>query len=108
MSLDVYLMEVRESEKVYWRNITHNLGQMARAAGIYYQLWRPDEIGVIKAAQLIEPLRQGLHLLRSQPDLFAKHNAENGWGTYEHFVPFVADYLAACEANPTAIVCVSR
>jgi hypothetical protein len=57
---------------------------------------------------LIEPLRAGLELLKSDPTRFEKHNSSNGWGMYAHFVPFVEQYLAACEENPDADVSVSR
>ena len=107
MSLDVYLEAVRPTE-VYWANITHNLGRMAEAAGIYKHLWRPEEIGITTANQLIEPLTTGLALLESDPPRFRQYNAENGWGTYEHFVPFVRKYLAACIENPDATIRVSR
>ena len=107
MSLDVYLTAVRETT-IYDSNITHNLSAMASDAGIYRHLWRPEELGITKAAQLIEPLRMGLLLLKSDPARFQKHNAPNGWGLYEHFVPFVENYLAACEENPDAAVRVSR
>jgi hypothetical protein len=107
MSLDVILSAVRETT-VYEANITHNLGAMANEAGIYQHLWRPEEIGITKAAQLIEPLRAGLALLKTEPQRFEKHNAPNGWGLYEHFVPFVENYLAACEEHPDAARHVSR
>ncbi len=97
-----------ETEEVYSANITHNLNQMADAAGIYQHLWRPDEIGVTTARELIEPLKKGLALLKSDPPRFEKYNATNGWGLYEHFVLFVEDYLEACKAHPDAIVRVSR
>jgi hypothetical protein len=103
MSLDVYLEEVRPTE-VYWRNITHNLVPMADKAGIYQHLWRPDEIGVRKASQLIEPLRKGLALLQDEPERFKRLNPDNGWGSYEGLVQFVDDYLKACIANPDATV----
>ena len=45
-----------ESDYVYSANITHNLTKMADEAGIYECLWRPEEIGITKAGQLIEPL----------------------------------------------------
>lgn len=107
MSLDVQLFATRRTE-VHWGNITHNVNKMADAAGIYMPLWRPDEIGVVHAGQLIEPLRAGLDLLKSDPDKFRAFNSPNGWGMYEHFVEFVAQYLAACEENPDAEVQVSR
>ncbi|MBK8772221.1 MAG: hypothetical protein IPM06_17610 [Rhizobiales bacterium] len=66
MSLSVRLSKVRETT-IYASKITHNLNKMASAAGIYKHLWRPEEIGITKAAQLIEPLREGLALLLSDP-----------------------------------------
>lgn len=97
-----------DSDAYYSSNITHNLGQMASAAGIYMHLWRPDELKINKAVDLIEPLRKGLALLKSDPKEFKKFNAPNGWGLYENFVPFVENYLKACEEHPEAIVRVSR
>lgn len=101
MSLDVTLTAVRPTE-VYWANITHNLGKMAEAAGIYYALWRPEEIGITHADQLTPLLEEGLSLLKSDPKKFEQFNSPNGWGMYEHFVPFVEKYLEACRENPDA------
>ena len=52
MSLDVTLTNADGAE-VYSANITHNLNRMAMEAGIYECLWRPDEHGITKAAQII-------------------------------------------------------
>jgi len=81
---------------------------MADAAGIYKELWRPDEIGITKASQLIEPLAKGLKLLRENPERFKEYNPENGWGTYEGLVDFVRSYLQACMENPDADVNAER
>ena len=125
MSLDVYLTGEttdvpcicrccehehtrKETAEFYSSNITHNLGKMAAAAGIYEACWRPEEIGVTKAKQLIPLLRAGLEKLRSNPAQYEKYNAPNGWGKYEHFVPWVAKYLAVCEEYPDADISVSR
>ena len=94
--------------EIYHANITHNLGQMAKAAGIYHVLWRPEEIGITTAGQLIELLREGLTKLEADPEKYEKFNASNGWGLYENFVPFVRKYLEACEKYPEATVHVSR
>ncbi len=96
------------SESVYSANITHNLGPMATAAGIYSHLWRPEEIGIETAGDLIAPLQEGLAKLKADPDEFAKYNSPNGWGMYEHFVPFVENYLNACMAYPAAKVDADR
>lgn len=107
MSLDVTLTAVRDTT-VYDANITHNLGRMAEAAGIYQHLWRPEELKITKASQLIAPLTIGLMVLKSDPAAFSRFNSENGWGMYEHFVPFVEGYLNACKENPDATVHASR
>lgn len=107
MSLDVTLTVVKPSA-VYSRNITHNLGAMADAAGIYKHLWRPEEIGITKASELIEPLTTGLEKLKSKAQDFQKFNAANGWGKYENLVAFVEDYLNACIENPDANVHADR
>lgn len=96
------------SNDVYSANITHNLNTMAEAAEIYQYLWRPDEIGIATASQLIEPLRIGLALLKSDPERFKQFNPRNGWGNYEALVCFVERYLEACEATPEARVAASR
>lgn len=104
----VVAAEAEVDTQVYSANITHNLGKMAAEAGIYEPLWRPDEIGVAKAHELIEPLTDGLAKLKAAPDHYRQFNSPNGWGLYEHFVPFVEDYLNACKRYPTANVRVWR
>ena len=99
MSLDVYLTDEAGNE-VYSRNITHNLSKMAIEAGIYECLWRPDEHGITHARQIIEPLAAGVTLLATQKRRFEKFNSANGWGLWEHFLPFCADYLQACKDHP--------
>jgi hypothetical protein len=125
MSLDVYLKsdlrkeivtchccghsrEEEVSDTLFDSNITHNLGRMAEAAGIYKHCWRPEEIGILKASQLIQPLEDGLQKLKSDPDAFKVYNASNGWGLYEHFVPWVEEYLKACKEYPDANVSAYR
>lgn len=108
MSLDVYLSCKCCGHSYYDRNITHNLNKMAMEAGIYQHLWRPEEIGITKAEQLIRPLTDGLALLKSDPERFEAFNAPNGWGMYPHLVAFVDDYLSACIDNPESFVRVSR
>lgn len=117
-----------ENEMVYNANITHNLGEMASEAGIYEALWRPHRLKegynipkddheaewefednqIIKASEIIEFLKRGLADLKARPEHFEKFNSPNGWGVYEHFVPFVEKYLEACKECLDAIVEVSR
>lgn len=114
MSLDVYL-EIdcdtggeEYTARLYNGNITHNLNRMAEAAGIYEELWRPNEIGITHAQQLIWPLGAGLEKLQADPEEYSKHNPSNGWGSYEGLVAFVTEYLEACKRYPKATVRVWR
>lgn len=120
MSLDVTLLRKRwisydegvthiiDDEVVYEGNITHNLGKMATDAGIYYALWRPEEINKTKAGELIDIIETGLNDMIARPYHYKMFDSPNGWGLYEHFVPFVQEYLDACKKYPDAIIEVSR
>lgn len=118
----------KEAEGLYCGNITHNLGKMADKAGIYEALWRPhrlkDNYNIPEgdydaeykfekenpscAREIIGKLALGLDLLKKEPEYFKKFNSPNGWGLYKHFVPFVDEYLEACEKYPDAKIVVSR
>jgi len=97
-----------DDEEVYAANITHNLNDMAEAAGIYMHLWRPEELGITKAAELIEPVETGLADIVARPSYYEQYNAKNGWGLYKNFVPWIAKYIEACKRHPEAIVSVFR
>lgn len=103
MSLDVYLTDAN-GVRLYQANITHNLGQMAKEAGIYSCLWRPEEHGMKYACNIIAPLSAGLALLATEKARFEAFNAPNGWGKWEHFVLFCAEYLQACRDDPDALI----
>jgi hypothetical protein len=89
---------------VYSSNITHNLGKMASQCDLYMPLWRPEEIGITHARQLIEPLKDGLAVLGEDRERLEEFSPENGWGDYDGFVEFVTEYLRACEQFPDAEV----
>jgi len=112
MSLDFYLEYEDEisGERVeaFSANITHNLSRMADEAGIYYCLWRPEEVGIKKANELIEPLTVAVKMMKDNPERFEAFNAKNGWGLYEHFLPWIEDVIWACKKYPNALVRASR
>ncbi len=111
MSLDFYLDLECESCGVGIHesfNITHNLGAMAREAGVYECLWYPEDNEYLTADNVIIALERGLDRLRTNPEKFKEFDAPNGWGTYKHFLPFVEEVLAACRKSPSASISVSR
>jgi len=107
MILDVYLTDA-EGQEVFSANITHNMGAMAREAGIYMHLWRPDELGITRAGDLIEPVAAGLALMASEPKRFKAFDPANKWGSWKVFVPWIAEYLEALRAWPESTVRVCR
>jgi hypothetical protein len=105
MSLDVYLYapDVDGNEVcVYTGNVTHNLGKMADAAGVYQPMWRPEEIPVTHARDLLPLLSDGLTALAETPIYFQTFNPANGWGSYDGLVRFVREYRDACHFHPSA------
>lgn len=116
-----------ENEMVYDANITHNLGKMSAQAGIYEALWRPYQLKAdyvpnddhhadyeyeqsvtTTASEIIPLLEKGLADLQARPEYFKTFDSPNGWGIYDHFVPFVEKYLEACKEYPDALVSVDR
>ena len=104
MSLDVYLL----GTSTFCANYTHNVGGMAEAAGIYKHVWRPEELDITKASELIEPLRGAIERMKADPNRFISLNPPNGWGSYDTFLPWLEQYLEACEEHPDATVRASR
>jgi hypothetical protein len=96
------------SDEVYYTNITHNLGTMARETVLYGVLWRPEQNGIVFAKDLIKPLEDGIRKMENDPERFKKYDATNNWGTYEQFLPWLRKLLNACEDNPDAKVDVCR
>lgn len=81
---------------------------MAGEAGIYEHLWRPEELGAKQAKDISEGVEEGLALMKSDPDRFKKFDSPNGWGLYDHFIPWVEKYLVALKEHPNAYIGVSR
>lgn len=115
MSLDIWMsmkVDTGGSEPYYLElfsaNITHNLGEMASAAGIYTALWHPYELTEDRsfptAGELIPLLENGLKKLKEDSSYYRQFDSPNGWGMYDNFVPFVEKVLNACKKHPKATV----
>ncbi len=117
MSLDIWLYDAPKCEKcghpglgaeVFSANITHNLSSMADAVDLYPCVWRPDEIGIKSAGEIIPKLSAGINILKSNPNHYRTYEPENGWGLYNDFIPWLERYLEACKQYPDATIRVSR
>ncbi len=109
MSLDLTL-----KQPVYEGNLTHNLGKMASACGLYNAMWRPyklfgyeddqEEHVYISADMIIESLEAGIKELKENPKKYKKLNPENGWGDYDGLLRVAEKYLNHCKVYPEAEV----
>ena len=106
MSLDFSLvydadfLGAKEDVEVVDLNITHNLGKMAKAAGVYDCLWRSGENDFEVAEQIIPILQSAIKDMEERPDYYKKFNHPSGWGDYDDFVPWLKDLLKSCENHP--------
>ena len=126
MSLSIYLLGPKRKEEcvcsacghkhtaikqetLFSCSITHNLRVMAQAVELYLPLWHLDECAHIKHAKDLVPiLSRGINVLKKDPTYYQKFDAENGWGTYNDFVPCLEALLEACNMFPKALIEVSR
>ena len=79
--------------------ITHNLYEMANAAGIK-GLWNPEAEGWKTAAEAVPHLDAAVKTMKERPELFDKFNAENGWGIREDLIDFVERVIVAFKEHP--------
>jgi hypothetical protein len=114
-----------KEEEVFGANITHNLGDMAKEAGIYEALWRPymlkesyvpiedyheelkyEDSVEVRAYEIIPIIEKGLEDMIARPKHYEKFNGSNGWGMYHNFVPWIEKYLKALKEFPESqVVC---
>ena len=102
--------EIEQAEDIYDNakladvNITHNLNKMADAVGLYEVLWKPDEIGITTASQMIPFLEKGIKKLKENPEKYKAFNAPNGYGKFEDFVRFCDSVLHWCNKYPDSVI----
>lgn len=116
-----------KEEELFDANITHNLVEMADKAGIYEACWRPYRLNAnykktdnynkemefedsveTKAKDILPLLEKGYADLKARPEYFKQFDSPNGWGLYDHFLPWVKNYMDACKKYPDAYIYVSR
>jgi hypothetical protein len=108
MSLDISLIQTKPTT-VWDCNITHNLAAMAKEAGLYEVMWRPETLFPTPIARnLIPRLQRGIKKLITDPDRFKILNPENGWGDYEGLLETAIALLVSCKTYPDAEIEVSR
>lgn len=77
---------------------------MAKAVGLYEVLWKPEEVGITTASQMIAPLEKAIDELVANPDKYKVFNPPNEYGSYEDFVSFCRLALDNCRKYPDAVI----
>lgn len=95
----------RSAETVCAVDITYNLAEMWRAAGLPFS---DENIEGMTGKDMGEALEEGLALLQADPERYKAFNPSNGWGTYEGLCDAVKQLLDACKQYPTATISCSR
>lgn len=121
MSLDIYLYQTEPcphcggeiiGDAIEYGgefNITHNLTKMADEAGIYYAIWRPEELfKVPKCKDVLDIIKEGYKKMLDDPERYKKFNPSNGWGNYSGFCEWIEKLISAYEENPEAVIRCSR
>ena len=94
--------------EVFESSITHNLTEMAEAAGLYLPLWRPEELGVKSAGDLIPYLVKGIRIMKKNKEGLLKYSPKNNWGSFDDLLDVASTYLTACRQFPRAEIYVDR
>lgn len=91
-------------EDCWWGNITHDLGEIASHVPIgdttlYYVCWRPEEIGVETAGEILPLLVKGIQYMVEHRKELLKYEFSKSRGAYNDFMKFLLNYKQACEDN---------
>lgn len=102
MSLDIYISNEHGETLAGGINITHNLRNMAIAAGLYDAMWQSCDA---PAETLVPALVDGIiYMNRNKAELVEKYSPANGWGNWEGLVKAANDLLDLCLKNPDGLV----
>lgn len=100
MSLDIWL-NTGDGTEAASKNITHNLSEMWREAGVYSALY--DSEGK-SAKDVLPTLEAGLKKMLAEPKRFEEYNSPNGWGLYKYAVPWLIELIAEFKKYPEGII----
>lgn len=103
MSLDFDIVIL--DEIVVSKNITHNLGQMWKEAGIYDALYMSEGK---KAEEILPVLKEGLNKMIDDPIKYKAFDAPNGWGEYRDALPWLTELIAEIREYPDGIISISK
>lgn len=113
MSLDIDLKCPHCEQSAFSCNVTHNLIDMAKAAGYYEKIWRADEnedgsFKELLAEDFLPDVKDCLATLLADRIRYKTFDPSNGWGSYEGFCKWLQRLAVACIEHPKLQVRCSR
>ena len=105
MSLDITFTTMQWVEVEESHNITHNVTEMAKIAGVYELLWHSEPEA--KAGDLIPYIEKAIDDIVFNPDKYRPHENKE-WGSLKDFTKFLVKVLDTCKTHPEATIEVSR
>lgn len=117
MSLTIYLLTPQkcpscgfklsdEGHTIFDANITHNVQNMWKKAGVLEILYDTD--GQFVTAEMADKLNKGAADMRANFVEYEKLDAPNGWGRAIHVLPWLERVAQVFEENIGAMIRVSR
>jgi hypothetical protein len=100
MSLDLDLMVVRPTS-VFSTNMTHNVTNMWREAGVYDALYMSQ--GKL-AGDFVRVLDAGVVDMSTHPEKYRPMSDPEGWGTYAQAFTWLKEVRDAFKENPDATI----
>lgn len=102
MSYDISLYintGLEDKEVVEIGNYTYNCANMFRVASeVDKSLSDLHNMSCVEAEPIIS---KAVENMQKDPVKYKAMNPENGWGSYETFLPYVESLLKECRANPS-------
>jgi len=104
VSLDLYFKDPTDETVMECFNFTHNIVKLADVLGIYDYLWHPED-NPKQPLELVPILDKAITELAINFVEYSDHyDSPNGWGTCEHFLPWLCRVRHACLEYPAAIL----
>lgn len=101
MSYDIWISCAHcDSELEPSTNYTHNVGPMLHDAGIDWN----GKMNNLPVSEALPILEAGISKLESNPEYYRSMNPENGWGSYDGMMEWLAVIRKQMKAHPEGVV----
>ena len=106
MSLDLYLRET-PCETCGHQREDFNINYTYNASHMWYEIY-PDDDGMVHiegmtGEEALNKLEYAYQYMKKNREALIKLEPPNGWGSYNGFLGFIEDCIAACKEHPKLV-----